>query len=61
MVASNKQPCGSRPGPAGVHTHAPNQAGKPGSGGGNDPKSNTGVASHGTPKPTGSGKSNPLH
>lgn len=29
MAAPNKQPSGKRPGPAGVHTHAPHQAGKP--------------------------------
>ena len=62
MVAPNKQPSGSKPGPAAVHTHAPNQSGKPsggfapGTGG-----KGMGVAPHGTPAKVGNNKKNPLH
>lgn len=61
MAAPNAQPAGSRPGPAAVHEHAPNQAGKPSSGfaPGSGGKGQ-GVAGHSTPAPVGKGKSNPL-
>lgn len=60
MSAPNAQPAGSRPAPGKVNTHAPHSAGKPSSG---PAKGNLGqgVASHGTPKPVGNGKKNPLH
>ena len=60
MAASNKQPTGSRPGPGTAHTHGPNQAGKPGTGHSN-PGPGQGIAPHGTPKPVGNNKKNPLH
>lgn len=64
MAAPNKQPAGSRPGPAAVHTHAPFDGGKPSGGHSAAPKAShsgeSGVASHGTPKPVGNGKKNPL-
>jgi hypothetical protein len=63
MVASNKQPSGSKPGPGTAHTHAPNQGPKPlGSLGTTDGYSNgKSTAGHGTPKPVGNNKKNPLH
>lgn len=62
MAAPNKQPTGSRPGPAAVHTHAPHDGGKTSSKGAPSTghSGETGVASHGTPKPVGNGKKNPL-
>lgn len=64
MAAPNQQPTGSRPGPGTVHTHPAHQAGTPGKGA-PAPKTGhsgeQGVASHGTPKPVGNGKKNPLH
>lgn len=63
MAAPNKQPTGSRPGPKAPNEHAPNKAGVPTSGaeGGNAQGKGSGVAPHGTPKPVGNGKKNPLH
>jgi hypothetical protein len=65
MVAPNRQPSGSKPGPAAVHTHPAHEGGSP-SGGRVDSRNDghsgeKGVASHGTPKPVGNGKKNPLH
>lgn len=59
MAAPNKQPAGSRPAPGTAHEHAPHKAGKPSAGGSHGP--GQGVAPHGTPKPVGKNKSNPLH
>jgi hypothetical protein len=59
MVAPNKQPAGSRPGPKAPNTHAPHAGGVPSQARATSPKAQ-GVASHGTPKPTGNGKKNPL-
>ena len=59
MAAPNKQPAGSRPGPARPNEHAPHQAGKPSSGSASHGPGQ-GVAPHGTPKPVGNGKKNPL-
>lgn len=59
MAAPNKQPAGSRPGPKAPNEHAPFDGGMPQRG----PASHgpgQGVAGHGTPKPVGKGKSNPL-
>ena len=62
MAAPNKQPAGSRPGPKAPNTHAPVEGGYPKGGASNPPTvGNPGVAPHGTPKPVGNGKSNPLH
>lgn len=60
MSAPNQQPAGSRPAPGKVHTHQPLDDGMPSSGGRN-PGKGQGVAPHGTPKPVGNGKKNPLH
>jgi hypothetical protein len=65
MAAPNKEPTGSRPGPKAPYVHAPNKGitskdpGKPKPG----PAAGTknGVNGHGTPKPVGGGKGNPLH
>lgn len=59
MAAPNKQPAGSRPAPGTAHEHGPHAAGKPSAGAEN--KGWQGVAPHGTPKPIGNGKANPLH
>lgn len=59
MAAPNKQPAGSRPGPKAPNVHAPNKGGKPD--GGKAKSGTQGVAGHGTPKPVGGGKGNPLH
>ena len=62
MVAPNKQPSGSKPGPAAPHQHPAHDHGPTkGSKGGGEPRSGNGVAPHGTPKPVGNGKKNPLH
>lgn len=63
MAAPNKQPAGSRPGPKAPFEHDPHKAGKPASSHshGDDKGKGSGVAPHGTPKPLGNGKSNPLH
>lgn len=58
MSAPNAQPAGSRPAPGKVNTHAPYKDGKPSGGSAHGP--GQGVAGHGTPKPVGKGKSNPL-
>jgi hypothetical protein len=63
MAAPNQQPFGSRGGMKAPNTHSPQSGGKTSS------KSSPttghsgeqGVASHGTPKPVGNGKKNPLH
>lgn len=62
MAAPNAQPCGSRPGPAAVHEHAPNQGPMPPGGFDTSDVYDNGaaVAGHGTPKPVGNGKKNPL-
>lgn len=62
MAAPNKQPAGSRPGPKAPNEHAPHKAGTPSAGAenGNASGKGSGVAAHGTPKPVGNGKSNPL-
>lgn len=60
MAAPNAQPCGSRPGPAAVHEHAPFEGGKPTANLDPSNKPAQGVAGHGTPKPVGNGKKNPL-
>lgn len=54
MAAPNQQPHGSRPGPKPAIVHPPIDTFKSANG-------PTGVADHGTPKPTGGGKKNPLH
>jgi hypothetical protein len=59
MAAPNKQPAGSRPGPKAVHQHAPHEGGKP-STSHDCGNLGQGVAPHGTPKPIGNGKANPL-
>lgn len=59
MVAPNKQPSGSKPGPKAPNEHAPFQKGKPASGS-HVHGPGQGVAPHGTPKPQGNGKKNPL-
>lgn len=59
MAAPNKQPAGSRPGPKAPNTHAPHEGGRP-NGGSHTHGPGQGVAGHGTPKPVGKGKSNPL-
>lgn len=59
MSAPNQQPTGSRPAPGKVHTHAPHNDGMPSKGASN-PGPGQGVAPHGTPKPVGNGKKNPL-
>lgn len=63
MAAPNAQPCGSRPGPKAPNEHAPFSSGKPASehSHGDDKGKGSGVAGHGTPKPIGNGKANPLH
>lgn len=61
MAAPNKQPAGSRPGPGKVHEHDPHKAGKPSPSGTCGHGMGQGVAPHGTPKPIGNGKANPLH
>lgn len=61
MAAPNKMPAGSRPGPAKPNEHAPFKGGTPMDGHSNPPSTgNPGVAPHGTPKPVGAGKKNPL-
>jgi len=60
MSAPNAQPAGSRPAPGKVNTHAPHADGMPANGPASGPLGQ-GVAGHGTPKPTGNGKKNPLH
>lgn len=62
MAAPNKQPAGSRPGPASVHTHAPYKSGSGGGGASPTAKHSgeTSVAKHGAPKPVANGKKNPL-
>lgn len=59
MAAPNKEPFGSRPGPKAPHVHAPHSGSKPD--GGKSKPSGQGVGGHGTPKPVGSNKKNPLH
>ena len=59
MSAPNAQPAGSRPAPGKVHTHGPHEGGKP-SGSGRANLGQGAVAGHGTPKPVGNGKKNPL-
>jgi hypothetical protein len=60
MAAPNAQPFGSRGGMKAPNEHAPQEAGKPaGSRSPGSPGGNT-VAPHGTPKPVGNGKTNPL-
>lgn len=63
VAAPNKQPCGSRPGPKAPNQHAPVVGGNSKSGAENGGASGkgSGVAAHGTPKPVGNGKRNPLH
>ena len=61
MAAPNKQPAGSRPGPKAPFEHAPQKGGGNTSGHSNPPSKGDGIAPHGTPKPVGNGKSNPLH
>lgn len=53
MAAANKQPFGSRPGPKSPNVHSPIGTHKSGGG-------STGVNAHGTPKPVGGNKKNPL-
>lgn len=62
MAASNKQPFGSRGGMSAPNTHAPIDGGKTSSKGAPSTghSGESGVASHGTPKPVGNGKKNPL-
>lgn len=64
MAAPNKQPAGSRPGPGKVHEHGPHK-GVANSGAKPSPDAKvlgeTNLAKHGTPKPVGNGKKNPLH
>jgi hypothetical protein len=59
MAAPNKEPFGSRGGMKSPNEHAPNKAGKPASSG--RAMLGQGVANHGTPKPVGNNKKNPLH
>lgn len=59
MAAPNQQPCGDRPGPASVHEHAPHKSGVPSTTRASHGPGQ-GVAGHGTPKPVGNGKKNPL-
>lgn len=61
VAAPNKQPAGSRPGPAKVHTHAPHAGGKPATGADNSTKVTPGHTKGIVTKPTGAGKKNPLH
>jgi hypothetical protein len=65
MAAPNKQPAGSRPGPKAPHEHAAFKAGKSDGGKSKPNKGVVGetgaVAGHGTPKPVGANKKNPLH
>lgn len=64
MAAPNAQPCGSRPGPKSPNEHSPFSGAVNGEGQTTPHKAVLGesdVATHGTPKPTGNGKSNPLH
>lgn len=62
MAAPNAQPFGSRGGMAAPHEHDVYEAGNPG--GTAAPTAShsgeSGVAKHGTPKPVGAGKKNPL-
>lgn len=68
MAAPNAQPFGSRGGMKAPNEHAPTKSGMPatsiGGGKGKDPEhddnAKTGLAPHGTPKPVGNGKKNPL-
>jgi hypothetical protein len=65
MAAPNAQPFGDRPGPAAPHVHSPYDGKKSSAGGHvNPPGGHSGVsgsrAPHGTPKPVGNGKKNPL-
>lgn len=61
MAAPNKQPAGSRPGPKAPNEHAPHEGGKPSNDHGCGHGMGQGIAPHGTPKPIGNGKANPLH
>lgn len=66
MVAPNKQPSGSKPGPGTAHTHPEHDYGRSPGGSHNAPKgghSGVGgsVAPHGTPAKVGNNKKNPLH
>jgi hypothetical protein len=60
MVAANKQPTGSRPGPASAHTHGP-VTGVPNKSAIGVGSPGTPMPAKGTPKPTGASKKNPLH
>lgn len=63
MAAPNKQPCGSRPGPASPQEHGPFKGSVNGQGQTtpiNSVLGEKGVAKHGAPKPVGNKKSNPL-
>jgi hypothetical protein len=59
MAAPNAQPFGSRGGMKAPNQHPEHNAGKPASSG--KAKMGEGIAPHGTPKPVGDGKKNPLH
>lgn len=59
MSAPNKQPTGSRPGPAAVHTHGP-VTGVPNKSAIGATSPSTPLPAKGTPKPVGANKRNPL-
>lgn len=60
MAAPNKQPAGSRPAPGTAHEHGPHSSGKPSPADCCSHGMGQGIAPHGTPKPIGNGKANPL-
>lgn len=64
MSAPNAQPAGSRPAPKAPNTHSPHEGFGTGGSSTSAPSTGhsgeSGVAKHGTPKPVGNGKKNPL-
>lgn len=56
VAAPNKQPSGKRPGPKGAHTHAPHEAGNPGSSAQSPSPASPGHTKGIVTKPTGKNK-----